>query len=93
MDAAALVGQPYSTVRDRLTGLGLMPVRVDDGSNGASGDVSGVEPAGQVLPGSSVTVHVVPAAVAPAPAPVAPPPAAGDGRGGKGDNGKGGRRK
>lgn len=85
VDPAQYVGQPYASVANALSALGLVPVRHDQVGAGTPGTVSSVAPTGTVQRGATITVTVV---VAP------PPPPAGDngnqqGPGGKGDHGKG----
>ncbi len=94
VDAGAYLGKPAAGVRAALAGLGLVPRLAYDGSGRPVGTVSGVQPAGQLVVGSPVVVHVVPAppapvarAVAPAPPPAAP--VADQPRPRKGDKGKG----
>jgi beta-lactam-binding protein with PASTA domain len=57
VDAARYVGRPVAAVQDELTALGLTvrlsPVR---SAGGAAGRVVGVDPAGSVVPGTTVTV-------------------------------------
>jgi 2-oxoglutarate dehydrogenase E2 component (dihydrolipoamide succinyltransferase) len=78
VDPARYVGRPVAEVRAALAALGLVPRLAYDGSGRPVGTVSSVEPAGSLVVGSPVLVHVVPqpASAAPVPAPVAPAPAA-----------------
>ncbi len=74
--AASYVGRPAAQVRTALTGLGLRPRLVYDGTGRPAGTVSAVTPTGSLAAGSQVTVHVVPA----------PAPRKGKGKGKKGDD-------
>jgi serine/threonine protein kinase len=84
VDAAALEGQSYATVAQRLTTLGLVPTEVTVNSTVTPGTVVSMAPSGQVPVGTTVTVTV---ATGPTPVPttVVPP---GRGSGGS-DHGKG----
>ncbi len=92
--AASYVGKPAAEVRAALLRLGLVPRLTSDGRGGPVGTVSGVEPAGQLVVGAGVVVHVVPspATVQDAPrtttAPPAPQPAPAKGSKGKGQGKK-----
>ncbi|MEX2289201.1 MAG: protein kinase [Mycobacteriales bacterium] len=92
VEAAGYLGRPAAEVQAALSDLGLLPRLVDDGSGRPVGTVSSVEPAGQVVVGTTVTVHVVPvpAPVVQQPAPAEPPaPGKQPGRGKGKSQGKG----
>ncbi|MBK5306528.1 MAG: protein kinase [Frankiaceae bacterium] len=73
VSSAAYVGKSPADVRTALTGLGLVPRVVYDGTGAAAGTVSSVSPTGSLTFGAPVTVHVVPVPD--------PPRRGGDGKG------------
>jgi serine/threonine-protein kinase len=73
VNPADYVGRPYNDVASALMQLGLTPSPTSVATTGEPGTVAGVDPAGTVQAGSTVTVQVVSGS--------APPPSGGKGGG------------
>jgi serine/threonine-protein kinase len=89
VDPAAYVGRPYNDVASALRQLGLTPSPTSVTAGAPPGSVAGVDPAGAVKAGSTITVQVVPStavtpstAASPSAAVTPSPPASGNGKGG-----------
>ncbi|MDX6254233.1 MAG: hypothetical protein QOJ11_567, partial [Frankiales bacterium] len=65
VNPADYVGRPYNEVASALQQLGLTPSPTSVATTGDPGTVAGVDPAGVVKAGSTVTVQVVSGSVAP----------------------------
>jgi hypothetical protein len=62
VSAEQWLGQPAAVARDGLAAQGLVPRLIEDGAGRSVGTVSGVEPVGDLAAGTTVVLHVVPAA-------------------------------